>query len=76
MPVHGSCFGKVVIDNDANAITPGNLNGWPRSAAVVTPEINDSARDNFLLHRLGDEMEFLYIPIHAPRQVGDIRRLD
>src|SRR5216683_6868552 len=76
VPVHRRCFGKVVIHNDANAIAPGNLNGWPRSAAVVTPKIDDSARDNFLLHWLGNEMEFLYIPVHAPRQVGDVRRLD
>src|SRR5438270_12282683 len=76
VPVHRSRFGKVVIHDDANAIALGNLNGWPRCAAVNTPEINDSARNDFLLHWLGDEMEFLDVAIHTPRQVGDIRRLD
>src|SRR5712664_794503 len=76
VPVHRRCFGKVVIHDDANAITPGNLNGWSRSAAVVTPKIDDSARNDFLLHRLGDEMEFLDVSIHAKRKVGHIGCLD
>src|SRR5258708_36109957 len=51
VPVHRRCFGKVVVHDDANAITPGNLYGWPRSAAVVAPKIDDSARNDFLFHR-------------------------
>src|SRR5712692_692934 len=74
--MHRSRFGKVVIHNDADAITPGNLNGWSRSAAVVSPEVHDTARDDLLLDGFSDEMEFLYISVHAPRQVADIRRLD
>src|SRR6266849_8613424 len=66
----------MVVDDDANAITPSNLNGWSRSAAVVTPKIDNSAWDNFLLHRLGDEMELLDVSIHSKRKVGHIGRLD
>src|SRR5258708_16707309 len=75
VPVHRGCFGKVVIHDDANAITPGNLYGWARRAAVVTPKIDDSARNDFLLYRFGNEMKFLDIAIHAKRKVGHIGRL-
>ncbi len=66
----------MVIHDDADAITPGNLNGWPRSAPVVTPKIDDSARNDFLLHRLGNEMELFHVSIHAIRKVRHIGRLD
>src|SRR5579859_1005624 len=66
----------MVIHNDAHAITPRNLNGWPRSAAVVTPKIDNSARNDFLLHWLRNEVEFLDLSIHPKWQVRHIGRLD
>src|SRR5260370_36008425 len=76
MPMHGRCFGKVVVHDDADAITLIYLNRWSRRTAVVSPEINDSARNDFLFHRLGDEMELLDVPIHAKRKVRDVWRLN
>ncbi len=65
----------MVVHNEANAIALVHLNRGPGSAAVVTPQINDFARNNFLLYRLGDEMEFLDVAIEAKRKVGYIWRL-
>src|SRR5438128_6442155 len=74
--MHGRCFGKVVVHNDADAITLIYLNSWSRRTAVVTPKIHRATWNNFLLHRFGDEMELLNVPIHAKRKVGDVWRLN
>src|ERR1700719_4114939 len=62
----------MVVDDDADSIALGNLNRRSRSAAVVTPEIDNSARDDFLLHGLGDEMELLDVSIHPKRKVRNV----
>src|SRR6266436_1362152 len=74
VPVHRGRFGKMVVHDDPNAIALVHLNRWARSAAVVTPEVNDPARKNLLFNRLGNEMKFLYASVHAPRKLRDVRR--
>ena len=74
--MHRRCFRKVVVYDDADSVTLGDLNRRPRSSSVVTPEIDDLARDNFLLHRFGDEMELFHVSIQAEREVRGIRRLN
>src|ERR1700722_19576509 len=76
MPVHRCRLGKVVVDDDANAIALIHLNRWTRSAAVKAPEVNYTSRNNLLFHWLGDGMEFLYAPVHAPRKLRNIGRFD
>src|SRR2546427_6452743 len=68
VPVHRCRFGKVVIHHDSNAIALVHLNRRTRSAAVVTPEVNRPARKYLLFNRLSNEMEFLYVSVHAPRK--------
>jgi len=74
VPVHRGRFGKVIVHDDANSITLVHLNRRPGSAAVVTPEVNDPARKNLLFNRLGNEMEFLNVPVHSPGKLRNIRR--
>src|SRR3989475_6465824 len=76
VPMHRCRFGKMVVHDDPNAIALVHLNRRAGSAAVVTPEVNDPARKDLLCDRLGNEMEFLNAPIHAPRKLGHVRRLD
>src|ERR1700735_1120868 len=75
VPMHRCRFGKVVVHDDPNAVTLVHLNRRPRSAAVVTPEVNRAARKYRLFNRLGDEMKFFYVSIHAPRKLQYIGRL-
>src|SRR5439155_25027655 len=72
VPVHRRRFGKMVVHDDSNAITLVHLNRRARSGAVVTPEIDHPPRKNLLLNRLGDEMEFLYVSVHAPRKLRNV----
>ena len=72
VPVHRCRFGKVVIHHDSNAIALVHLNRRTRSAAVVTPEVNRPARKYLLFNRLSNEMEFLYVSVHAPRKLRNV----
>src|ERR1700758_4333162 len=72
MPVHRCRFGEVVFDDDANAIALIHFNRWAGSAAVKAPEVNYTSRNNLLFNRLGDEMEFLYASVHAPRKLRNV----
>ena len=76
VPVHRCGFGKMVVHDDPNAITLVHLNRWSWSAAVVTPEVDDPARKDLLFDRLGGEMEFLYVSVHAPRKLRNVGRFD
>src|SRR5437899_11110553 len=56
-------------------ITLVHLNRRAGSAAVVTPEVNDSAGKYLLFNRLSNEMEFLYVSVHAPRKLRNVGSL-
>src|SRR5258708_7424148 len=73
VPVHRRRFGKVIVDDDPDAITLVHLNRGAWCAAVIAPEVNDPARKYFLLNRLGDEMEFLYVSVHSRGKLGNVR---
>src|ERR1700751_3222666 len=66
----------MVVNDDADSIALANLNRRSRSAAVVPPEVDNSTGNDFLLHRFGDEMEFLHVSVHPKRKFGNIRRQD
>src|SRR5713226_48871 len=74
VPVHRRRFRKVIVHDDPNAIALVHLNRRARSAAVVTPEVNDPAGKYLPFNRLGNEMEFLYVPVHAPRKLRNVGR--
>jgi len=74
VPVHRGRFGKVIVHNDPNAIALVHLNRRARSAPVVTPEVNDPARNYLLFNRFGDEVEFLNVSVHAPGKLRNVRR--
>src|SRR5882762_1841689 len=74
VPVHRRRFGKMVVHDDPNVIALVHLDRRPRSAPVVTPEVNDSPWKYLLFYRLSDEMEFLDVSVHAPRKLRNVRR--
>ena len=74
MPVHRCRFGEVVVDDDANAIALIHLNRWSGSAAVIAPQVGYTPRNNLLFHGFGDQVEFLYASVHAPRELRNIGR--
>src|SRR6266566_6078660 len=64
----------MVVHDDPNTIALVHLNRRTRSAAVVTPEVNDPAREYLLFNRFGNEVEFLCVSVHAPRKLRNIWR--
>jgi hypothetical protein len=67
MPVHGSRFRQVVVDDDPHAIALGDLNGRSRRAAVITPEVHRFVRYKLPLYRFSNQMENLDAVIERER---------
>ena len=49
----------MIVENDPDSVALVDLNRWTGGTAVVSPKVDGSAGDDFLLHGLGDEMEDL-----------------
>src|SRR6266478_6154177 len=60
VPMQRSRFGELVLEDHPDAVALLNLDGWPRSAAVVAPSVDGFERCDFALHGLGNEAKNLY----------------
>ena len=74
VPMHGGVLGQLVRHKDADFVALDGLDGRAGRLAVVTPQMRLHAGRDFAHHGLGDEMEFLPIAIHAPRQGPAVER--
>ena len=57
MPVHGRGFGKLVVDDNANAIAFNGFDHGAGHGAVVTPEVIPLIGKHLAANVLGDEMK-------------------
>ena len=76
VPMHGGMFGKAIGDEDADLVALDRLDRRSRRLAVVAPQVCLHAVGEFAHHRLGDEMEFLPVAVHAPWQRPAVQRHD
>jgi hypothetical protein len=67
--MHGGWLGQMIIDNDPYAVSPRDLDGRARRAAVETPQVNGFAGRNLLFDRLSNEMKNLDSVINCERQI-------
>ena len=74
VPVDGGVLGQLVGDEDADLVAFDRLDGRPGRLAVVAPQMRLHAGRDLAHHRLGDEMEFLPVAVHAPRQRPAVQR--
>src|SRR5215831_13428095 len=76
MPVHRGRLRQMILQNDPNAVTLVDLNRWPRSASIKSPENQCFIRCNLLFHGFGNEVEDFYAVVQNERQVWNIWSLD
>ena len=76
VPVHGGRLGQVVIDNNSHPITLCDLDGRPRAASVVAPQVDRFVRPNGLLHRFSHQVKHLDAVVHLPWKIRHVRRLN
>ena len=74
VPMNGGVLGQLVGDEDAHLVAFDRLDRRPRGLTVVAPQVCLHAWRHLTYHRLGDEMEFLPVAIHAPRQRPAVQR--
>ena len=76
MPMHCCIFGELVGDVDADLVALDRLDRRAGGLTIIAPEIGIHARRNLAHHGFGDEVEFLPIAIHFPRQGPAVERRD
>jgi hypothetical protein len=72
MPVHAEAFGKLVLDDEPDAVPFIDLNRRPRHAAVEAPRVDDASRDELSTHMFDGDVEHLHAIVETPRHVRDI----
>ncbi|MBA7716803.1 hypothetical protein ES703_125881 [subsurface metagenome] len=68
VPVDGGVLRQLVGDEDAHLVTFDRLDRGARRLSVVAPQVGLHAFGEFAHHGFGNQMEFLPIAVHAPRQ--------
>ena len=76
VPVNAGRLRQMVVKDDADAVSLVRLNRRSRRAAVEAPQIESSAGNDDLLHRLGNQVEYLDAVVHRERQVANVERGD
>jgi hypothetical protein len=72
VPVHGSAFREGIFDDDADAVTLRELDGWSGAAAVVAPSIDGFEGRDLALERLGFQVEDFDGAMHLEREIRDV----
>ena len=57
VPVHGGRLGEMIVHDDADAVALNDLDGGAGGGAVVAPEIEDLAGEDFLFYWFGDQVK-------------------
>ncbi len=68
MPVYGGLFRQLVGDEDAELVAFDRLDCRARRLAVVAPQMGLHTFRELAHHRFSDQVEFLPVAVHAPRQ--------
>ncbi|GCC47755.1 hypothetical protein chiPu_0032058, partial [Chiloscyllium punctatum] len=76
VPVHGGMLGQLVGDEDPDLVAFDRLDGRTGRLPVVSPQVGLHALSELAHDRFGDEMEFLPVPVHPPRQRPSVQRHD
>ena len=74
VPMDRRVLGQLVGDEDAHLVAFDRLDRGSRRLAVVAPQVHLHARCKFAHHRLGDEVKFLPVAVHAPGQGPAVER--
>jgi hypothetical protein len=76
MPMNASWLGQMVVKDDPDTVSLVCLDRWARCAAVEAPQVEGSARNDDLLHGLGNQVEHLDAGVHREWQVAHIEGSD
>ena len=76
MPVDTRVFREPVGNENSDSLAFNRFDSRSWRLAVVAPEMRDRAVGELALDRLGDEMEFLDVAVHAERKRPAVQRTD
>jgi len=74
VPVHRGGLREMVLEDDSHVIALGHLDGWARGAAVVSPQADGFAGNQFLRNWFSNETKLLRAIDHAPGELRDVGR--